>query len=218
MARRHTPLSASPEVTDAVRQNILDVSTTEFADHGFAGARVDTIAAKTLTSKRMIYYHFGSKDGLYRAVLERAYAGIRTAELHGELEGLDAMDALSRMTTITLDYHAAHPEFVRLVMDENMRRGSQIETFEARGGGASILSILEGLLQRGYREGVFRPGIDALQLHMLMSALAFFPVSNRYTLSAYLHHRFDDPDARAAQRAVALDAVLRYCRLDTPIR
>lgn len=211
MARRYTSSSGSSGAVDTVRENILEMATTEFADHGFAGARVDTIAARTLTSKRMIYYHFGGKDGLYKAVLERAYAGIRTAELRGALEGLDAVEALRTMTAITLDYHADHPDFVRLIMDENMRRGSQIEQFDAPAGAASILSILEELLQRGGRENAFRPGIDALQLHILMSALAFYPVSNRYTLAANFDHRLDDPEARATRHAVAIDAVLRFC-------
>ncbi len=53
--------------------NILEVATAEFADKGLAGARIDEIAALTHTSKRMIYYYFGSKEGLYLAVLEEAY-------------------------------------------------------------------------------------------------------------------------------------------------
>src|SRR3954469_22446819 len=60
--------------------DILQVATAEFAEKGLAGARIDEIAAATRTSKRMIYYHYGSKEGLYLAVLEAAYSRIRAIE------------------------------------------------------------------------------------------------------------------------------------------
>ncbi|MCE2933902.1 MAG: TetR/AcrR family transcriptional regulator, partial [Hyphomicrobiales bacterium] len=62
---------------EGVKRNILEAAREAFVEHGFAGARVDDIAARTATSKRMIYYYFGDKRGLYVAVLEEAYSGIR---------------------------------------------------------------------------------------------------------------------------------------------
>ena len=75
--KRSTSRTNDPERTMA---EILKVATTEFADKGLAGARIDEIAEATSTSKRMIYYYFGSKDGLYVAVLEAAYGRMREIE------------------------------------------------------------------------------------------------------------------------------------------
>lgn len=201
--------------TDPVKADILDVATREFADRGFAGARVDEIAAKTLTSKRMIYYHFGGKDGLYRAVLTRAYTQIRMVEATAGLDLLPPLDALARMVEITLDFHADHPDFVRLVMDENMRCGGQIETFETiRGQNASIVSLLADIVARGVAAGVMRPGLDALRLHLMISALAFHPVSNRYTVASNFQYDMAAADSRAAHCLAVTEMILRFCRAD----
>lgn len=115
--------------TERNRRDIVAIATQHFAEKGYAGARVDEIAAATATSKRMIYYHFGSKDGLYRAVLTEAYRGIRSAELEAELGDLPPLAALERLTALTFDYHFNHPELVRLVMDENIRGGRMSARF-----------------------------------------------------------------------------------------
>jgi AcrR family transcriptional regulator len=214
MARRK-----SMSVTDgseseygSVWENILTVATAEFAEHGFAGARVDEIAAKTATSKRMIYYHFGGKDGLYREVLDRAYSGVRAAESIADLDRLPVTDALRRIVEITFDYHADHPEFVRLVMDENIRRGVQIEAMsKIEGGNRSILAILASILVRGTTEGLVRENVDALDLHLAMSALSFYPVSNHYTVLSNFGRDMGNAKVRRAQRATAVDLILRYC-------
>ena len=105
---------------DETRRAILDAATAEFSAKGFAGARVDDIAARTATTKRMIYYYFGGKEGLYAAVLEEAYGGMRDAEAALRLDGMPPAEAMRRLVETTFDHHAAHPEFVRLVSGENI--------------------------------------------------------------------------------------------------
>src|SRR5262247_2518549 len=116
---------------EGVRRNIVEVATREFARKGYGGARVDAIANRTRTSKRMIYYYFGSKEGLYLAVLEEAYAGIRRAEATLDLERLPPEEALRALTGFTFDYYEAHPEFVRLVMNENIMDGVHMKRSKA---------------------------------------------------------------------------------------
>ena len=111
---------------DRTRREILDVATREFADQGFAGARVDDIAARMRTTKRMIYYYFGSKERLFVAVLERAYAGIRAAEQTIEVDHLDPVAAIRRLAELTFDHHESHPEFIRLVSIENIHRAEHM--------------------------------------------------------------------------------------------
>src|ERR1700759_914224 len=108
------------------RQDILRAARQEFAEHGLSGARVDSIATRMRTTKRMIYYYFGSKEGLYLAVLEQVYGDIRSVEQELELASLSPTDAIRRMIDFTFDYEEAHPDFIRLVSIENIHHGRHL--------------------------------------------------------------------------------------------
>jgi AcrR family transcriptional regulator len=170
---------------DETRNNILEVAAREFADKGLAGARIDEIAEKTASSKRMIYYYFGGKDELYRAVLERSYSQIRAREDDAQFETLPADRALAAQIGHTFDYHADHPEFVRLVMNENIHHGAHIGHVEGlKERNQSVIATLKTIIDKGVAEGSFRSGIDPVDLHMSISALCFYNVSNQYTFAS----------------------------------
>lgn len=209
----------APRSRDAqqTRREILDAATAEFAARGLSGARVDDIAARTRTTKRMIYYYFGSKERLYAAVLEEMYGGIREAERHLLPEELPPLDAMRRLVELTFDYHATHPDFVRLVTVENIhaaRHLAQSATIGQRN--HAVLGLLRRLLARGEAEGVFRPGIDPLDLHMLISGFCFHRVANRHTLGVIFGQDTQESSRAARQRAMLVDSVLRYLRPDPP--
>src|SRR3954463_2913899 len=148
------PRGHDPERT---RQDILNVATAEFASAGFSGARVDRIAERTRTSKRMIYYYFGSKEGLYLAALEKAYGELRTAEMSLDVARESPVDAMRRLIELTFDYQETHPEFVRLVNTENVNYGRYIEQSEViRTLNVSIIDVLASILQQGQEQGIFR--------------------------------------------------------------
>lgn len=198
----------APEQT---RREILEAAIAEFSEKGYAGGRVDDIAARTRTTKRMIYYYFGGKEQLYAAVLERMYGGMRDAEAALRLDALPPMDALRRLVEVTFDHHAAHPEFVRLVSVENIHEARNVAaspTIRARN--AAVIGTLQALLARGEKEGVFREGLDALDLHMLISSFCFYRVSNRHTLAAIFGRDLLAPATRDAHRRMITEAVLRY--------
>ena len=198
---------------DAVRTraDLLAVATTEFADHGFSGARVDEIAARTRTTKRMIYYYFGSKRGLYLAVLEHAYAGIRVLEAQLEVEHLDPARAMRALAELTFDHHESHPDFVRLVAIENIHRAEHLRTSEALAGlAAPAVDVLGGILERGHATGLFRADVDALDVHMVISAFCIFRTANRHTFQAVFDRDLLDPDRRAHYRRMVGDLVLEY--------
>lgn len=198
----------APEQT---RREILEAATAEFSEKGFAGGRVDDIAARMRTTKRMIYYYFGGKQQLYAAVLEQAYGGMRDAEAALDIDGLPPIEALRRLVEVTFDHHAAHPEFVRLVSVENIHEGRNVAASPViRERNAAVISTLVALIDRGEREGAFRPGLDALDLHMLISSFCFYRVSNRHTLKAIFGRDGRAPDVAAAHRRMITEAILRY--------
>ena len=199
---------------EGVRRDIVAVARAEFAEKGLSGARVDEIAAKTSNSKRMIYYYFGDKEGLYRAVLEEAYARIRAFERSLELDALDPREAMARLTAFTFDYHADNPDFVRLVMIENIHHGRHLAASPKIGSlNLSAIAMIGEIYRRGLADGVFREGLDPIDIHLTISALSFYNVSNQASIHQVFGHDMAAPDARARRCASAVDTVLRMvCR------
>ncbi|MCT8997322.1 TetR/AcrR family transcriptional regulator [Chelativorans intermedius] len=194
-----------------VQSNILAVATSEFAANGLSGARMDEIAAKTRTSKRMIYYYFGDKNGLYRRVLEEAYRKVREGERHLDLEHLPPVEALRRLVEFTFDHHSSNPDFIRLVMIENIHHGAYIRQSELIGRlNAGAVEKLEAICQRGKEAGIFRDDVDPLELHWQISALSFFNVSNRATFSLIFGERLYSTAGQETLRQHVVTMVLRF--------
>ena len=214
-ARRGRPRADAVAGRDstATIDDIIAVATREFAERGLAGARIDDIANAMQTSKRMIYYHFGSKEGLYLRVLEDAYRRIRAIEAELHLEDLPPEAALRRLVAFTHDYQLAHPDFVRLVMTENIHRGAYLAQSEAiQRLNVPAIEAVRGVIARGVATGVFRAGVDALDVHTTISALCFFNVANRHTFSLIFRRDLDAPQAVAERRAQIVETVVRYLR------
>ncbi len=198
---------------DGVRRNILDVARAEFVENGLSGARVDEIAAKTKTSKRMIYYYFTDKEGLYRAVLEEAYSQIRELERTLDLGTLSPPDALAALAGFTFDYHADHADFVRLVMIENIHHARHLKMSGTIGAlNSSAIDMIREIYERGVAGGAFRAGIDPMNIHLTISALSFYNVSNRASIAQVFAHDMGAAPARADRRASVIDTVIRSVR------
>jgi AcrR family transcriptional regulator len=193
------------------RDEILQVAAREFADLGYAGARVDQIAAQTRTTKRMIYYYFGGKEQLFIAVLEQAYAGIRAAEQEIDVDHLDPVSAIRRLAELTFDHHQSNPDFIRLVSIENIHRAEHLERSEgfARLSNPAI-DLIARILERGRSEGVFVRDIDAIDLHMMISAFCVFPVANRHTFGVLFDRDLADRERRPHYREMLADMVVGY--------
>jgi AcrR family transcriptional regulator len=192
---------------------ILEVATTEFANKGLSGARIDEIAAATRTSKRMIYYYFGSKESLYIAVLEEAYRRMRRIEGELHLEDLPPEDALRKLVGFTYDYQLANPDFIRLVMNENMYRGEFLAQSKAiQKLNVPAIDAVRRVYERGLAAGVFRSGIDPVDLHMSISALSVFNVANKHTFSLIFKRDLDSPAAIVARRDSIVEMVVRFVR------
>lgn len=170
---------------DRVKRDIVNAAIEEFARSGLSGAKIDDISAKTDTSKRMIYYYFGDKIGLYERALEAAYQKVRDGERKLDLDALAPRDALEALVAFTFDHHRRNPDFIRMVMIENVHHADYLRQSEViRELNAGAISRLENLIARGEASGDFRPGVDATELHWQISALSVFNVSNKPTFSA----------------------------------
>jgi AcrR family transcriptional regulator len=193
------------------QQNIIDVATREFAEYGLSGARIDEIAAKTKSSKRMIYYYFGDKEGLYLRVLEAAYSRVRAVEATLHLDDLEPLEALRRLVEFTFDHHNENEPFIRLVMIENIHHAEYLARSKAiQGLNVTAIDTISRLYERGVKAGVFRRGIDPIDLHWQISALCFFSVSNRATFSKIFSRNLKSKKALAHLREQTVEMIQRF--------
>jgi len=200
----------NPEKT---RESILLAAVTEFVKEGFAGARVDAIAERTQTSKRMIYYYFTSKEQLYVEVLEKLYGDIRNTESMLHLEEMDPVSGIRRLVEFSFDHHDRNVDFVRIVCNENMLKGEYIKQSEViRALNTTVLNALGELLQRGIEQGVFRPGLTPLDVHLLISSFCFYRVSNKHTFGELFQVDFADEQLKVHHREMLCDSLLRFLK------
>jgi AcrR family transcriptional regulator len=196
---------------ERTRNEILDVATSEFAGQGLAGARVDEIAARTRTTKRMIYYYFESKEGLYIEVLERAYARIRAVEREVDVDHLDPRTAIRRLAELTFDHHDSHPDFIRLVSIENIHHAEHMAKSKRLANLKNpVIELIERILERGRAEGLFRRDVDPVDVHMMISAFCVFRIANRHTFRTLFDRDLGDPDRREHYRGMLGDMVVEY--------
>jgi AcrR family transcriptional regulator len=207
------PAAARNRINDpeGTKRNIIEIATKEFAENGLSGARIDEIAAKTKSSKRMIYYYFGDKEGLYLKVLEAAYSKVRATEATLDLEDLPPPDALEKLVRLTFDHHNSNEDFVRLVMIENIHRGEFLAKSAAiRQLNVTAIDTVTSLYERGVRQGDFREGLDPVELHWQISALCFFNVSNRATFSKIFRRDLGSKKSLSSLRDRVVEMVVKY--------
>lgn len=195
---------------DATKARILEAAKQEFAKLGLGGARVDEIADRAQANKRMIYHYFGSKEGLFRAVLEDAYVDIRTAEQQLELDQVPPREALETLVSFTWQYYLDNPEFINLVNSENLHQARHITGSERlKDISRKFTNMVADILKRGEKEGVFRQGIDPVQLNITIAAIGYYYLTNRFT-GAYLYERdFMTSAALEARLAFNVETVMR---------
>ena len=198
--------SRDPERTKA---RILAAATAEFARYGLGGARVDRIAARAGANKRMLYYYFRDKDNLFLAALEARYAHIRAAERALDLEHLEPREALRRLVEFTWGYFLDHPEFLTLLNSENLHKGRHVRrSRRVPQMHSTLVETLRGVLKRGERAGVFRTGVDPVQLYISIAGEGYFYLSNRYTLAQIFKRDLMSKRALAARARHNSDMIL----------
>ena len=207
------PREPMPRDAGQTRKRILDAATAEFARKGLGGARVDAIALRSKSNKRMIYHYFGSKEHLFTEVLEAAYTGIRSAEQDLHLDALPPDEAIARLVRFTWTYYLDHPEFLTLVNSENLHRAKHLKTSETiRRVSGQFVQMVRAILDRGVAAGVFRAGIDPVQLNITIAAIGYYYLTNRFTGSIIFERDLMVPEHLAARLAFNLDTILRLVK------
>jgi AcrR family transcriptional regulator len=206
-----TAAMRKPKAPESNRASIVAAAIDEFAARGFKGASMDAIAARTNTTRALINYYFGSKEKLYISVLERVYAEIREAEEALDLDHLAPVAALRQIVEFTYSYYVKHEGFVRLVVAENQARGRHLRKSKAmRTLNRPIIERLTRVIERGQAGGLFRRGVDPIEVHKAIAALGMFNVTNRYTFGAIFQREMGATGNVARRREIVADMIVAY--------
>lgn len=194
-------------------RRILQTATVEFSQHGLSGARVDTIAARAKTNKRMLYHYFGNKEQLYLAVLEEAYSKIRSHENNLNLENLPPEKAVKKLVSYTFNYFVENPEFIKLLNNENLFEAKHIKKSEKLlDMNSPLIGKMEDVLNRGAKEGLFRKDVNPMQFYITVAALSYFYLSNMSTLEAIFGQELQSEPALKDRLAHCEAVILGYLR------
>ena len=193
-ARKASPLDSRIRDAERSQREILTAARQEFAQYGLGAARIERIAETANVHKRLVYYYFKDKDGLFAAVLESVYEEIRDAQLYLDLKGMAPLAALRRLVEFTWDYYIAHPEFITFLNSENLHQAKHLTGVpRLRELNSPLLETVEDIVHRGQKEGLFRAGIDPMQLYFTIAGCAYFYLSNIHTLSVGFNRDLGSP-------------------------
>jgi AcrR family transcriptional regulator len=203
------------QAAQTTRDNILRAATKVFARYGYEGGSVEKISQSAKSFDRMIYYYFGSKEGLFIEVLEDMYRRMNDAELELDLDLEQPVESLKEVIRFVVTYYSKNPEFITLLNTENLHRGKHIsKSMRAREYSSPAIAIIQKLLESGVKKKVFRADISARNVYLLIAATGYFYISNRHTLSAFLGEDLQTPEALAAWQAFITSTVLRTVMLN----
>jgi AcrR family transcriptional regulator len=217
VVRRGAPvLGVRAQAAQATRDSILRAATKVFARHGFAGGRVDQISRAAKSHDRMIYYYFDSKEGLFIAVLEEMYRRFNEAEAQLRLDTARPVEALTEVIRFMWGYYRRNPEFITLLNTENLHRGKHIaKSLRAHEFSSQAVDVLGDVLSRGVQQQLFRANVAARDVYLMIAALGYFYLSNRFTLSAFLGEALETPAALAHWESFVIESVMRTVAQET---
>jgi AcrR family transcriptional regulator len=195
---------------DATQARILVAATQEFSKHGLGGARVDRIATRAKSNKRMLYHYFGNKDELFRITVENAYAQFRNAEAALLLDNMEPVAAIRRLVAFIWDYFIANPEFITLVNSENLHKAKHLKASKSTPDvSRKFVGRMQALLARGEKAGVFRKQLDPVQVNISIAAISYYYLTNRHTAAIVFERDMMTPEALSARLKFNTDTVLR---------
>lgn len=166
----------------ATRGRILAAGEQLFSESGYTGVSVDAIAQVSGANKRMVYHYFGNKEGLYVAVLREVFGRLEGLEVTSLSEATDVETGVTTLLRIYFEFLREHPEFVNLLMWENLNRGRFLEQHPNLLTKIPVLRGLEALLRKGREAGSIRPGVNTRHLLVFLYSICFVYHANRFTM------------------------------------
>jgi TetR/AcrR family transcriptional regulator len=201
------------------KEKILKAAIAEFALKGLDGARVDEIARRSGINKTLLYHHIGNKDRLFTAALEATYQTIRERQRDFLARKLDPETGVRALVHLLMSIWVEHPEYGKLLASENFHGGKHVKRSKLIGEMyQQLVDTLNDLLQRGVQRGLFRPGIDAIDLYISISSLSAYYVAHQHTLNALFHIDVMKPQRLRQRENHIVDMILRYVRLNPDVR
>ncbi|SCK07898.1 transcriptional regulator, TetR family [Variovorax sp. HW608] len=201
----------------ATRESILRAATKVFARYGYDGGSVEKISKAAKSYDRMIYYYFGSKEGLFIAVLEGIYRRMDEAEAALDLDASRPVEALTALIRFVLGYYRKNPDFVTLLNTENLHKGRHIaKSLRAREYSSQAISIIREIMASGVAQGLFRADVAPRDLYLLIASTGYFYMSNRHTLTAFLGEPLETQEAVAHWEDFVIETVLRTVDAGAP--
>jgi len=198
----------------ATRDNILRAAAKVFAKHGYDGGSVEKISTAAKSYDRMIYYYFGSKEGLYIEVLEDAYRRMNDAESKLALDEQRPLEALRAVIGFVLGYYRKNPAFITLLNTENLHKGRHIgKSLRAREYSSPAIAIIGRILEEGVAQKLFRIDLQTRDVYLMIASMGYFYIANRHTLSAFLGENLEAPEAVAHWENFVTETVLRTVKL-----
>jgi AcrR family transcriptional regulator len=200
---------------DATRAKILQAALNEFSERGLPAASTDDIAERCGVNKRMIYYYFGSKEGLYLAALESVYANLVALEKEIEIEHLDPPAAIEAIINLKIDYYVTNPHFISFLSMENfykakhLRKSKKLNMFKS-----PLTDVIARILERGQRSGQFRHDVEPVNFYVSICGLCIMYFTNQHTLGVIFGRKMTRDDNIQRHKRTVVDIVLSY--LQTP--
>lgn len=208
-------MSKTSRNPDQTKRKILQAAITDFADRGLGGGRIDKIAQLSGVNKRMIYYYYGDKDGLFTAVVEHVYMQLREAEQALNLTDLDPITALRELVTFTWNYYLDNPEFLMIVNSQNLHKAIHLKRCDAvQAKHGQSIEILTTILDKGVRGGIFKAGISPRQLHITIAGICYYYLVNKYTQSFLLNDDLTSPENLQERLEFNIETVMRMVCID----
>lgn len=195
------------------KEKIIKAAIAEFSLKGLDGARVDEVARRSGTNKNLLYHHIGNKDRLFTAALEATYQTIRERQREFLANQMDPETGVRQLIHLLMSIWVEHPEYGKLLASENFHGGKHVKRSKVIGEMyQQLIETLKDLLQRGVDQGIFRPGIEPIDLYISISSLSAYYVSHQHTLNALFHIDVMQPQRLRQRENHIVDMIIRYVR------
>ncbi|MFA5262561.1 MAG: TetR/AcrR family transcriptional regulator [Opitutaceae bacterium] len=198
------PIRRNP---DRTRRRLLQAGIRFFSAHGYHAVSVDQIVEAAKVNKRMVYHYFGSKEELFQAALVDVYGRLESIEFQAVEQGKSPREKLSRVLEAYFKFLDQNPEFVQLLLWENLEKGRHIAAENHLLTKNPFMNRFRQIVEEGIASGDFNAGINIPHLLIHFIGLCFIYHSNRYSLSQSLGIDLGAAKVKAQGLAQALNLV-----------